>query len=306
MTDELPRRRRQRFAECKNEADKADTEHIDAVVGKAKDVGFPSQDVIYVTTNGYTEDALKRANAEGIKTLVLRGLSKDRLAPALIPARQILVYVQLSIIEVNLTSFLADPLQAMGMSPLGVSRSSPFVTILNGVYQRWTDGTIPDTLGVSELAIPLRGRLLYVSETKETEIPAAKVKFQVFAHVVSVPGDAVKLELVEASEGRLEKVTVKSRFAHDETKVVASSVETEEHLATIVKPDVPVQLVLGRQRLPRINCLNRFYWPVSAQSQQRLRQLQQLGVDPTTINVQMTEGLTIQAFFEAPPADLPF
>lgn len=300
LVDEVWRSRRRRIAECKNEVTRADTEHIDAVVGKAIDVGVPSQNVLYVTTNGYTEDALKRAKAAGIRTLVLRGLSEDRLERAITKAQQIVVYIQLVISQVNLISYLHNSLEAMGMSPFGVSRSSPFVTILDEVRRRWVEGRIPDTLGESDLEIPLKNRLIYVSAGREKELPAAKVKVRVVAHLVCIPGEAVKLELVEVPSGRLERVTVDTRFLNDQITVFASPVETESALSAALQPRVPVHLVLGRQRLPRITCLNRFYWPVSVQSLQRLRQLERSGVDPTIINVAMTEGLTIQTFFEDP------
>jgi len=79
--------------ECKNEAEKIGSPKIDAFVGKLKDVGIPSSLGIYVSVNGYTGSAIERARKAGIRTLVLTGLTKDRLAAAVTRAFQSMVYL---------------------------------------------------------------------------------------------------------------------------------------------------------------------------------------------------------------------
>src|SRR5215207_9464070 len=79
--------------ECKNEANKIGSPKIDAFVGKLQHVGIPTQMGIYVATSDYTGSAIERAREAGIKTLVLTGLTKDRLSAAVERAFQSMVYL---------------------------------------------------------------------------------------------------------------------------------------------------------------------------------------------------------------------
>ena len=78
--------------ESKNLSKKVNVEKIDAFVGKLLDVGIPHDHGIYVSTSGYTRDAIDRAIPAGIKLLTLTGLTEDRLDSIRTPASQFCVF----------------------------------------------------------------------------------------------------------------------------------------------------------------------------------------------------------------------
>lgn len=90
-----------RFAiECKNEARATGAPDIDKFVGKLDDVNISRQYGIYVVTSGYTKGAVDRAQQAGIKTLILSGLSQDRLASAISEAMQSVVHCLLVVQQI--------------------------------------------------------------------------------------------------------------------------------------------------------------------------------------------------------------
>jgi hypothetical protein len=79
--------------ECKNYGKNIEVGLIDCFVGMLRDIGVPSDRGIYVCAEGYTKDARRRANREGIKLLKLGGLTKDRLKQQVLLALQSVVYI---------------------------------------------------------------------------------------------------------------------------------------------------------------------------------------------------------------------
>ncbi len=79
--------------QCKNEKCRIGIERIDEFIGFLRDVGISAQQGIFICVNGFTKDALMRAEEVGIKTFTLKGLTTDRLAKAVETAFQYLVYV---------------------------------------------------------------------------------------------------------------------------------------------------------------------------------------------------------------------
>jgi Restriction endonuclease len=61
--------------ECKNERGAIGAPKIDAFIGKLKDVGIPPQYGIYVSVNGYTSGAVRRAKKEGSTDRCMKGLT---------------------------------------------------------------------------------------------------------------------------------------------------------------------------------------------------------------------------------------
>src|SRR6266487_2000361 len=74
--------------ECKNYKSVIGAPKIDAFVGKLEQIGIPSQHGVFVAAGGFTADAIDRAKEAGIKTLILTGLTKDRLAVEIFSAVQ--------------------------------------------------------------------------------------------------------------------------------------------------------------------------------------------------------------------------
>jgi len=89
---------------CKNEAKKIEPGKIDEFIGELDDVGIPPQHGIFVCVNGYTRGALDRAKQKGIRTLVLRGLTKNRLASEVAEAFQFNVFLIPEVVRMTVTN----------------------------------------------------------------------------------------------------------------------------------------------------------------------------------------------------------
>lgn len=90
--------------ECKNEKKPIGSPKIDAFIGKLQDVGIPTQQGIYVSASGYTQDAIEVARQAGLKVFTLEGLSKDALESALHQAIQNVIFLQGSVINWTITN----------------------------------------------------------------------------------------------------------------------------------------------------------------------------------------------------------
>ncbi|HEV7905206.1 MAG TPA: restriction endonuclease, partial [Pyrinomonadaceae bacterium] len=90
--------------QCKNERRKIEPEDIGAFADALDDVGIPPQHGIFVCVNGYTNGALMRAKEKGIRALVLKGLTKDRLASEVAKAFQFNVYLLAEVRGLSVTN----------------------------------------------------------------------------------------------------------------------------------------------------------------------------------------------------------
>jgi hypothetical protein len=89
---------------CKNESKKIDPGKVGEFIDELDDVGIPPQHGIFVCVNGYTRGALDRAKQKGIRTLVLRGLKKNRLASEVAQAFQFNVFLIPEVVRMTVTN----------------------------------------------------------------------------------------------------------------------------------------------------------------------------------------------------------
>jgi len=86
---------------CKNERLPIKPNLINEFIGTLDEVGIPTEYGIFVCVNGYSSGALTRAQKAGIKTLVLRGLTKSRLTSEISKALQFNIYLLLIITNIT-------------------------------------------------------------------------------------------------------------------------------------------------------------------------------------------------------------
>lgn len=79
--------------ECKNEKAVVDTPKVNTFLAKLDDVGIPRQHGVLISIKGFTRGALERARKEGLRTLVLTGLTEERLAEVLHQAMQAVIHL---------------------------------------------------------------------------------------------------------------------------------------------------------------------------------------------------------------------
>lgn len=286
--------------ECKNYATKVGIERIDEFIGKLDDVGIPRSLGIFVSAVGYKRGVAERARSVGIRPLVLTGLTKDRLAAEVVTAVQAVIFLLLTVIQVeihNNVSEAADPSQMLAF----YNTEGQLCGIVGDlIWQKWIEGIPESTLGqhVVELSAPadwhqrINGKL--------EPVPKMLATVSVSAVVLTIKGQATQHGLVDAVEGSPQKVSVNATFPEPEPVLPVHVFDTEDEMAAWLKNQGRVYLTIHRLRLPRI-ATGPIYWPPSERALrallQRLEQ-HEAGVsdDPRLDEV---EGTDLNRVFEA-------
>lgn len=178
--------------ECKNEREKVGVEKIDGFVGKLKDVGIPCVHGIYVSPTGYTSEAMRRAEARGIRLLLFEGLSPDRLEAAVNQAMTSITYVVLEVGNFNVFPFLPDSAEGHVWSDKEPADST---ALLNWVFNKWIEGEIPEVLGEHQLVI-------------RTGAGGVAIMVNIVYYVGQLSGTAKRFTLTNAIDATVEKTRV--------------------------------------------------------------------------------------------------
>jgi hypothetical protein len=264
--------------ECKNEKDKVGVEKIDAFFGKLHDVGIPTQHGIYVSPTGYTKGALERAKADGIRTLIIEGLTADRLSIEIYKARQSMVYLALTWEEMYRFKDEADysydsckKLPAEIVIEFNIERYGHGMPgILNAIWEKWRTGEMSSTLGKHSIAIILPEGYQFDNDQSEKYTSLVIVKCKIFGFLFKMAGSAKDFILKDAETGKLEKRNIKAEFSKDSNMSMLGWLESEEALSQHIS--LGGIHVYGRIKIPRI-ITSRCYWPPSKRAVQRIREL---------------------------------
>ncbi len=256
--------------ECKNYGKRIGAPKVDEFRGKLEDVGVPVQHGIMITSvNGYTADALERANELGITLLVLDGLTDDRLATVAYEAFQSIIYILLSINRISITNGVpnADWEDLLYLrDPAGKLQGS----VMDLVWAEWRDGRVPMTLGTYDLSLTIPPGWHWLMEGKHTP-STVKMKVQTTAYVVTIAGQAMHVSLRDAQTGKLVRNHISASFAEEISgtfKLARAS--TEEELQRLLSVPSKMHIAFHRVPLPRI--AYDIYWPPSERAIARLQQ----------------------------------
>jgi tetratricopeptide (TPR) repeat protein len=290
--------------QCKNERKPIEPELIDAFIGELDDVGIPPQHGIFVCVNGYTRGALDRAKVKGVRTLVLRGLTKDRLASEVAEAFQFNVYLQAEVRDLTITNKVSKQENEGQFLIFHDDEKNVCGTLPDLVVSRWQYGDPPSTIGEYTLNLDVpEGWNQVVAGRVE---PVLGISAQVFVRglVVELSGKTESHALVDPVTESLERGRVNVQFdlPQKNEKVVfpVRAFDTEEELEKFTKKKAGVRVV-SRIRLPRIWC-GRVYYPFSERVARKL--LEQRERDPTlsshSTSHEDLEGTNLNAAWEAP------
>jgi hypothetical protein len=136
---------------CKNEALPIKPSLIDQFIGTLDDIGIPCEHGIFVCVNGYTKGALDRAKAKGIKTLVLQGLTKDRLTSAVSKALQFNVYLLADVTSITVTNKIATTKHGAEFLVFCDKDQRLCGTVLDLIFDRWQKGEPRSVIGEYEI-----------------------------------------------------------------------------------------------------------------------------------------------------------
>jgi hypothetical protein len=284
---------------CKNEALPIKPNLIDEFIGTLDDVGIPCEHGIFVCVNGYTKGALDRANAKGIKTLVLQGLTKDRLASEVSKALQFSVYLLADITTITVTNTIATTKHGAEFLLFCDKDQQLCGTVLDLIFDRWQKGEPPSLIGEYEIDLDVPKGWHQFGAGKPVEVLGAGCTVKVTGLVIEISGKAQHLSLLDP----VNNITERSRTAvsfdapeiGDSLDVTAFSSESD--LEKFLQRDSAVRVV-SRIRLPRLLCGN-VYYPFS----ERVARLifgSLKGADPRPVSFAGVEGTDLKVAFEKP------
>jgi tetratricopeptide (TPR) repeat protein len=291
--------------ECKNLDEKVDVEKIDAFVGKLLDVGIPHDHGIYVSTSGYTRDAVDRASPAGIKLLMLTGLTEDRLDSLKSPASQFCVFYLAQVSGFTVTNNVAVITKGEELITFYNEAGEPCGTILDLIWNRWQEGEPMSEAGEYKLYLKVPVGWHQVVAGKREPVLAITVMIQVWALVVKFTGISTDHALINAAEGKLEKRQVNASFNIPlEERSIHSlhTFKTESELKTFIREPKGVSLTI-RTRLPRIQCMDAFFYPFSRRVatllKERIKEIVDVEVEnPPMLSISEVEGSDLRAMWE--------
>ena len=249
--------------ECKNYKGRVSIDEIEKFISRLEDLRIPPQHGIFVAINGYASGAIRRAKKEGIGTLLLDGLTADRLRAEVHESFQSVVYLLLDVTQITVVSEAGEE-DAWQLLWFQDSAGQFCGGLLDIIWAKWRDGEIPRQLGEHELSLDVPPGWYW--STGGTTVPnTAKAKVQVIGFVVTDTGRAERFVLRDAQSGDLERVKIQSTFDADFTMPRALPVEpafSEIELEELLTQPAVARISIGRVPFPRIR-YRPLYWPPS-------------------------------------------
>jgi hypothetical protein len=197
--------------ECKNYAVRVGVQRIDEFIGKLLDVGIPPQLGIFVCVKGYTSGALRRAEAAGVRTLILGGLDKDRLEAIVYNAFQGMIFLLPVVAELKITN---DVDVAIPTSDLVTfyHEDGRALALPDLIWHRWCGGEYPEVIGRHELEVQIPDGFHQRFEGRRMTLMGIKATWHVVGLVVRMPGVGTRFSLTDAGTGALEKLQASVQF----------------------------------------------------------------------------------------------
>ena len=252
--------------QCKNEKGVIDVIKIDSFVGALEDIGIPPQHGIFVTVNGFTDGAIKRAKKAGIRTLVFKGLSKDRLKSEISAAIQHSVFLIPRIDEISVTNnieYKGGYEQAFLSMVFMDEKQKLAGFVLDLFFNKWRNGDIPALLGLHDIEFEFPQGWFQFYEGEQVDMQKITGKVTVMAVVISIDGNAENHFLLDAETQQFEKFNTSVNFNQIQPgQVVPLKVFfTEQELGDFINSSSDVRLTV-KTKLPRLIARN-MYYPLS-------------------------------------------
>lgn len=246
--------------QCKNEKTSIGVGKISQFIGDLKDIGIPSKYGIFVSVNDFTKDALRLAKKEGIKTLVLKGLSEDRLKSKISSAIRHNIFLIPTIQNVSVINECSQAEYDYQFFIFADENNRPIGTIIDLLFNKWINGEISEQLGTHsvEIQVPINWFQFYKGES----VSPLKITadFSVLAVAMTIDGEAEKHFLFDAQTKQLEKSNTQVTFRNFKEGEVIPILHftTEEELKDFTDKSEDIRLTI-KTRLPRIISNNRYY-----------------------------------------------
>lgn len=247
---------------CKNESKKIDPGKIDEFIGTLDDVGIPPQHGIFVCVNGYTRGALDRAKQKDIRTLVLRGLKKNRLASEVAKAFQFNVFLIPEVVGMTVTNTVETADYEGQFLILVEDKGQVCGTLADLIVNWWKHGDAPSSLGEYHPEFEVPKGWYQIIGGKPQAVLGASATVRVKGAIITLSGKTKTHALVDPLSQKVTRGQVRVDFgAAHKRKVVlpVTTVHTEEELKSFTSRQSEVTIT-SRIRLPRIQ-LGATYYP---------------------------------------------
>ena len=185
--------------ECKNERSPIGVKRVDEFIGRLKDVGIPPQHGVLVSASGYTKDAIGRGERESIRLLTLAGLTKEGLSSILYEVFQAVVFLMVDIAQLAIG--YKEETGASEHPYMFFNDSGEFCGYLHHfVWDAWRKGLLPFSIGEHALDLGVPPNLYHVINKELRQIESISIKLKITGFVISFPGKAEHLLLLDAKD----------------------------------------------------------------------------------------------------------
>lgn len=260
----------QMVVECKNEKEPIEPELIDAFAGKLDDIGIHRGFGLFVSTSRYTSGALRRAQKEGIRTLLLVTDPVDQLPDEIRRLIQPVVFVLPRIDEIRLASGI--DLATDGSDAAFVLRhadGSNAGTVIDLVWAEWLRGKLPLQIGKLRMeSIQTHGRG-HVVAGLFSRIEALSADLTLEAHMIELPGAPTRHRLIDAASRQSDRERVEVMFRMRPATYDVMTTETETDLMALLRQRNPLNLPVVRVPIPRVK-YETLLWPPSVGTASKL------------------------------------
>jgi hypothetical protein len=288
--------------ECKDEKHKIGSPYIDSFVGKLKDVGIPTQYGIYVSSSGYTDDAIGRCLDAGIRPLLIESDKGSGIAALRSEATYPLVYLFLEVTSMSAVNTIvktAAPHEILGFrDETGELRA----TIPDLVWLKWMTEFGSPKLGDHSVQLDVPPNWTHQADGLSFKSLSVEADVRVSGLVVPIPGRRLRAQLSHAQSAQVERSHADWHFAPGDGVNPVTMVNTEEALLALHSEWNPDGLPIVRIKLPRIGC-GLVYWPPSERAVRHLTRLRRAadagdGQDLQSLTRAAVEGTDLSAVFE--------
>jgi hypothetical protein len=280
--------------ECKNEKKKIGVPKIDSFIGKLIDVGIPSQQGIFISTSGYTRDALDRAAVAGIKALLFKDISSNTLNAIINQAIQSITYLMLDLRSISIVNNIAEPGEDIKFFYDG--NGNICGTIADLVWLNWKNGIIPAKIGHHKIDLKIPSEWNQRIHGNIEPIISAEAEVVIYGLLVVIPGQHEEYALIDPGNF-INRQFVNINFDSDQQIYPVEAYDNEDRLKERLAK-YRFRVSLNGIKLPRIK-YGEMYWPPSSKTINALSKLVKNNeIDFTQFKLEHIEGLGIEAFWE--------